>query len=174
MKLNKSFSIALFLLSFNTYAMTNYITKIEILGKKPNQIFDFMLSLNKEKYLNWHPEHKDFAVINQTENKIGTVFYFYEKMDKLTVKYKWEVVEFTQNHKVVMKAKYFIPIYLTLTFDETENGTLVTHDIQLGYKKKTIGIIDWVIKSFVFTKSKELSNERHAIEEFKNLEKIIQ
>ena len=153
--------------------MTNHITKIEILGKKPNQIFDFMLSLNKEKYLNWHPEHKDFAVINQTENKLGTVFYFHEKMDKLTVKYKWEVVEFTQNHKVVMKAKYFIPIYLTLTFDETENGTLVTHDIQLGYKKKTIGIIDWVIKSFVFTKSKVFSNERHAIEEFKNLEKII-
>ncbi len=154
--------------------MTNLITKIEILGKKPSQISDFMLSLNKEKYLNWHPEHKDFAIIKQTENILGTVFYFHEKMDKLTVKYKWEVVEFTQNHKVVMKAKYFIPVYLILTFDDTENGTLVTHDLQLGYKKKITGLVDWIIKTFVFTKSKEFSNERHAIEEFKNLEKIIQ
>lgn len=34
----------------NIDAMTNHITKIEVLGKKPNQIYDFMLGLKFHFY----------------------------------------------------------------------------------------------------------------------------
>ena len=68
---------------------------------------------------------------------------------------------------------HMIPIYLILDFEETQNGTLVKHDLQLGYKKTWTGFVDWFIRSFIFTKSKQKSQDRHAIEEFKNLEKQI-
>ena len=154
--------------------MINHLTKIEVLGKKPNQIYDFMLSLDKAKYISWHPkEHKDFKIIKETKDVLGSVFLFHEKMNNLTVKYKWEVIEVSKNHKIVMKAQYFIPIYLILIFDETPNGALVTHDLQIGNKEKNL-VFDFFMGNFIFTKSKQQSLTRHANEEFKNLENLIE
>ncbi len=155
-----------------THATTIQITKIEVIGKTPTQIYNFMFGLNKTKYTTWHPEHEDFKIVKQTKDTIGTVFFFHEQLNKLKVKYKWEVMEITQNRKIVMKAKYFIPIVLTLTFNQIPTGTLVTHNLQIGFKKTT-GITDWFIQHFVLTKSKKDSQARHAVEEFKNLEKVI-
>ena len=73
----------------------------------------------------------------------------------------------------IMKAIYKIPVYLILTFDETPNGTLVTHDLQIGNQQKSGGIKDWFIKKFIFTLSRKNALTKHAIEEFKNLEKLI-
>ena len=158
----------------NGQAMTNHITKIEVLGKKPQQLYDFMFTLDKAKYIAWHPkEHKDFRIVKQTKDTIGSIFFFDEKMDKLKVKYNWEVMELVENRKIVMKAKYFIPIYLTLNFEETANGTLVTHELAIGFKKKITGFSDWFLLKFIFTKDKQQSNHRHANEEFKNLESLI-
>jgi hypothetical protein len=164
----------LLLMTINAQSMTNHVTKIEILGKNPKQIYDFMFSLDKAKYIAWHPtEHKDFKIIKETKDTVGSVFFFNEKMDKLKVKYNWEVVELIENHRIVMKAQYFIPLYLILTFDETPNGTLVTHELKIGFKKKIIGLTDWFLLTFVFGKNKQQSNHRHANEEFKNLETLI-
>ena len=166
--------IAFLLAAINLQAMTNHITKIEVLGKKPQQIYDFMFSLDKAKYIAWHPtEHKDFRIVKETKDTVGSIFFFNEKMDKLKVKYNWEVMELVENHKIVMRAKYFIPLYLTLTFDETPNGTLVTHELAIGFKKKMTGFSDWFLLNFIFTKSKQQSNHRHANEEFKNLEHLL-
>lgn len=153
--------------------MINHLTKIEVLGKKSSQIYDFMFDLDKAKYISWHPkEHKDFKIIKETKDILGSVFLFHEKMDNLTVKYKWEVIELIKNHKIVMKAQYFIPIYLILIFDETQNGTLVTHDLQIGNKQKS-RVFDFFMGNFIFTKSKQQSLTRHANEEFKNLENLL-
>jgi hypothetical protein len=163
-------SIALLLGVFNGQAMTNHVTTIEILGKKPEQVYDFMFSLDKAKYIAWHPtEHKDFSVIKETKDTLGSVFFFDEKMDKLRVAYNWEVVELVKNHKIVMKAHYFIPLYLVLLFEETPNGTLVTHDLRIGKSR----FMDFFIRNVFFTKSKRTTLARHANEEFKNLEQLI-
>ena len=169
----KVLPIVFLLATFNAQSMTNHVTKIEILGKKPQQVYDFMFSLNKAKYTAWHPEHKDFKIIKETKDTLGSIFFFSEKMDKLKVKYNWEVVELVKNRRIVMKARYFVPIYLTLNFEETPNGTLVTHNLAIGFKKKITGISDWFLLNFIFTKSKQLSNRRHAEEEFKNLEHLL-
>ena len=166
----KMLSIAFLLAAINLQAMTNHITKIEVLGKKPKQIYDFMFSLDKAKYIAWHPtEHKDFKVIKETKEILGSIFFYYEKMDNITVKYKWEVMELVENHKIVMKARYFIPLYLTLILDETPNGTLVTHELSIGKGK----FLDFFIRNFIFTRSKQKSLTRHANEEFKNLEHLL-
>jgi hypothetical protein len=154
--------------------MTNLITKIEVLGKKPSQIYDFMLDLNREKYIAWHPtEHIDYRVVKETRDIIGSICFYHEKMDNLRVKYYWEVTELTKNQLIVMKAKHIISVYLILKLDETTQGTLVTHNLQIGYKNGISNLVDWVVRNFIFTKNKRNSLERHANEEFKNLEKII-
>jgi hypothetical protein len=169
----KVLSIALLLMAINAQSMTNHITKIEISGKNPPQIYDFMFGLDKAKYISWHPkEHKDFKVIKETKELLGSVFFYHEKMGNITVKYNWAVLELVENHKIVMKAQYFIPIFLTLVLDETPNGTLVTHDLQIGDKPKS-GFLDFFIRHFIFTKSKQATLTRHANEEFKNLESLI-
>jgi hypothetical protein len=169
----KMLSIAFLLLVINAQSMTNHITKVEILGKKPHQIYDFMFGLDKAKYMSWHPkEHIDFKIIKETKELLGSVFFYHEKMDNITVKYNWEVMELVDNHKIVMKAHYFIPIFLTLTLDETPNGTLVTHDLQIGKKQKK-GFLDFCVRNFLFTESKQATMTRHANEEFKNLESLI-
>lgn len=154
--------------------MTNLITKIEILGKKPSQIYDFMLDLDKEKYIAWHPtEHIDYRVVKETPDIIGSICFYHEKIDNLTVKYHWKVTELTENQEIIMKAKHLIPVYLKLKLDETSHGTLVTHNLQIGYNNGISDWIDWVVKNFIFTKNNRDSLERHANEEFKNLENII-
>jgi hypothetical protein len=153
--------------------MTNHLTQIEIFGKEPKQIYDFMFSLDKAKYISWHPtEHIDYRIVKETKDILGSVFLFHEKMDKVTVKYKWELIELVENHKIVMKAQYFIPICLILIFDKTPNGTLVTHDLQIRKEFKS-SVFDFLIRNFIFTKSKQLSLTRHANEEFKNLEQLL-
>ncbi len=163
-----------FLLSaFNAHSMTHHTTQIEVLGRSPSQIYEFMFALDREKYLAWHPEHLDFRIVKQTNDTLGSVFFFDEKMDKLRVKYRWEVVEIEPNHKIRMKALHAVPVYLTLTLQELPTGTLVTHDLTIGFERKITGFTDWFLMKFIFTKSKRRSIERHAKEEFKNLEGLI-
>jgi hypothetical protein len=58
--------VLLLLATLNVHTMTNHVTKIEVLGKKPKQIYGFMFSLDKAKYIAWHPtEHKDFKIIKK-------------------------------------------------------------------------------------------------------------
>jgi hypothetical protein len=166
-------SIVLLMLSNHVFAI-NHVTKIEVFGKQPSQIYDFMFSLDKPKYMAWHPEeHAGFMIIKQTEAIRGSVFYFDERIGGFRVNHQWEVVGVMKNHKIIMKAIYKIPVYLILTFDETPNGTLVTHDLQIGNQQKYGGIKDWFIKKFIFTLSRQNALTKHAIEEFKNLEKLI-
>lgn len=166
-------SIVLLMLAPQVFAM-NHITKIEIVGKQPSQIYDFMFSLDKSKYMAWHPEdHAGFMVIRETEAIRGSVFYFDERIGNFRVNQQWEVVGVIKNHKIIMKAIYKVPIYLILTFDKIPNGTLVTHDLQIGNQRESGGIKDWFIKKFIFTLSRQNALTKHAIEEFKNLEKLL-
>ena len=166
-------SVVLYMLATQVFDM-NHITKIEIVGKQPSHIYDFMFSWDKPKYIAWHPEdHTAFIIIKQTEAIRGSVFYFDERIGDFRVNHQWEVVGVIKNHKIIMKAIYKIPIYLILTFDKTPNGTLVTHDLQIGNQRKSGGIKDWFIKKFIFTLSRQNALTKHAYEEFKNLEKLI-
>jgi len=59
--------------------MIKIITKIIIKGKSPQQIFDFIWNLNQERYIQMEPTaHKDVKLIKETENRVGSIFYFDE------------------------------------------------------------------------------------------------
>jgi hypothetical protein len=159
--------------------MIQIITKIIVEGKSPQQIFDWMRTLNQEKYHQWHPvAHKDFKRIKETENLIGSVIYFDEIFEGIRVREKWEIIEVKRNlpisFEVGMKAKTFYPMYLYLSGKKTNKDTEITHTLFVGFSFKGLEkIFDWFVKNFILSEKKIKALERHVIEEFKNLENII-
>lgn len=154
--------------------MLEHLTIIEV-AKPADKIYSFMLNLDGDKYRNWHPEHIDFRQINKTENIKGSIFYLNEEVEGTKVNYYWTVVEHKKNEVIKMKANYFYPIYLTLEFQSNSvDKTTVRHNIEIGFENKLISpIFDFLIRIIKFPQRVIKSLDRHATEEFKNLEKIL-
>ncbi|WP_374174381.1 hypothetical protein [Flavobacterium tructae] len=154
--------------------MIHLLTDIEV---KMNTalIYKFLLNLDREKYCQWHPAHKDFVVIERTEQELGSILYFKEIVDGTTVKYKWRIIEVTENKLVKMKALYFYPVYLTIALENiSENKTIVHHSLDIGYRNNFLSLItDWVVGRTLFSIKKRKSQQLHAIEEYTNLENLL-
>lgn len=150
-------------------------TKIDIKGKTPEEIYNWILNLDDDKYKKWHPrDHKEFKIIKRASDEIGSIVYFHEQFNSFVLKIKGELIKIKPSSLLVYKWKSFIPGYLFLSFETTKEGTLVTHTLKIGYVGMIGKITDWLMKKFYFAKHFEQALNRHAEEEFKNLEKIIQ
>ncbi|OHT46600.1 hypothetical protein [Flavobacterium tructae] len=154
--------------------MIHLLTDIEV-KKNKALIYEFLLNLDKEKYCQWHPAHKEFAVIKRTEKELGSILYFKEIVDETTVNYKWRIIELTENKLIKMKALYFYPIYLTIALESiSQNKTIVHHYLEIGYSIKFLNlIIDWAVGHSLFSLKKRKSQQLHAIEEYTNLENLL-
>lgn len=145
------------------------ITEITVHNKSPKQIYDFMFSLTQEKYLLWHPEHKEFKLLKSTSDTIGSVFYFNEVIDGFKVDYNWKVIAVEKNKKILMKArKYSVRILFEITFKEDGNDTKVKHYLKIGNT-----FTSWIVKKYFFTDEVIKNLDRHVKEEFANLEWLI-
>ena len=148
-------------------------TKIEIKGKTPEQIYNWILNLDDEKYKKWHPAHKAQKTIKRTLNEMGSIVYLDEQFNQFRLKLTGKLVEVKPNRFLFHKWKSLISGYLSLAFESTNTGTRVTHEVGVGYKGLLGKIIDWLLKKFYLTKAFEEALEKHAEEEFKNLEVLI-
>ncbi len=145
------------------------VTEITVHNKSPKQIYDFMFSLTQEKYLLWHPEHKEFKLLKSTPDTIGSVFYFNEVINGFKIDYKWKVVAIEKNKKILMKArKYSVRVLFEITFKEEGNDTKVRHYLKIGNS-----LTSWIVKKYFFTETVIKNLDRHVKEEFKNLEWLI-
>mgnify|MGYP006150523889 CR=1 FL=1 len=110
-----------------------------------------------------------------TEKELGSILYFKEIVEGTTVKYKWRIIEVTENKLVKMKALYFYPVYLTIALESiTENKTIVHHSLDIGYRNNFLSLIpDWVVGRTLFSIKKRKSQQLHAIEEYTNLENLL-
>lgn len=155
--------------------MITFTTTIEVSGKAPDQIYDWILNLDNDKYKRWHTAHKEWKTIKRTSNEIGSIVYLDEQFNHFRLKLTGELVELTPNRFLFYKGKgnLFIPGYLSLTFEPTNAGTKVIHKIGAGYKGLFGKVIDWLLRKFYLTKAFEEALEKHAKEEFKNLEKLL-
>lgn len=155
--------------------MITFTTIIEITGKSPNQIYDWILNLDNDKYKRWHPAHKEWKTIKRTPNEIGSIIYLDEQFNHFRIKLTGELVDLAPNRFLFYKGRnnLLIPGYLSLSFEATNAGTKVIHEIGAGYKRLLGKIIDWFLRKFYLTKIFEEALEKHAKEEFKNLEKLL-
>jgi hypothetical protein len=156
---------------FNFYPNTEEMSIISIItvnGKTPQELYEFMLNLDKKKYLDWHKDHKDFKIIKQEPAIVGSIFYFEEYVGKTKVNYDWEIASLKPNEKIILKAKYFYDITLELIFTESgKNNTVVTHNLKFGSGN---GFSDYFVKKIFLTETFRKVMQKHAEEEFKALE----
>ncbi len=148
-------------------------TKIIVNGILPYKIYDFMLTLDKEKFIQWHPiDHIDFRLIKQSAKIKGNIFYFHELIGgKFKLENKWEIIDFIKDEMLLMKAKIIIPVFLKLTFHQEDNNTIVTHQLQIGFK--SLAFINNLIVRKSFSVDRQQASDLHAKQEFKNLETLL-
>ena len=164
----------LFSTTMNAFAQTDHriknLKQIEISGNHAEEIYQFMLDLNKEKYLKWSKAHIDYKVVEQTPNFVGSKIFFDENIEGLHLNSVWEVTKIIENQRIELQSKKLgVPIYLNLNFEDKEDKTIINHDVIGGYK--SANPINWFIKTFVFTKRKMKAETKHAIEEFTYFER---
>lgn len=153
--------------------MITFTTTVEVTGKSPDQIYDWVLNLDNDKYKRWHPAHKEWKGIKRTSNEIGSIAYLDEQFNHFRLKLTGELVEVKPNRFLLYKWKSPISGYLSLAFEPTNTGTKVIHEVGVGYGGLFGRIIDWVLRKFYLTKAFEEALEKHADEEFKNLEELV-
>lgn len=145
---------------------------VKVIGKNAHQIFSFFENCNKEKYQSWHVEHHDFEFKKRTENLIDSEIYFKEIIKGFKVNYTWKIERVEQGRLIQLNAKYFYPIYLTLTFKDESDGVIVQQDLIMGGENQLIKL-DWFIEKFILTNKVSRNLQTHFMEEFKNLETLI-
>ena len=169
----KLFLILIFgFIVYSTNGQVKVTSTVKVIGKSANQIFAFIQSCDKEKYKNWHIEHKDFEFIKKTENFVDSEIYFEEIIKGFQVNYTWKVQQVEQGKFIKLKAKYFYPIYLILTFKNESDGVSVQQDLIMGKDSQLIKL-DWLIEKFIITRNVSRNLQIHFVEEFKNLETLI-
>jgi hypothetical protein len=170
----KIFLLILFILTINlTNGQVKVTSTVKVIGKNADQIFSFIKSCDNEKYKSWHIEHKGFKFIKRTEGFIASEIHFKEIIRGFKVNYTWTVQQVEQGKFIKLRAKYFYPIYLVLTFKDESDGVFVQQDLIIG-KENQLVKLDWLIKKFIITKNVSINLETHFVEEFKNLENLIE
>jgi hypothetical protein len=169
----KIFLLIVFILTINlTNGQVKVTSTVKVIGKNADQIFSFIKSCDIEKYKSWHIEHKDFKFIKRTENFIASEIYFKEIIKGFKVNYTWTVQQVEEGKFIKLRAKYFYPVFLVLTFKDEPDGVFVQQDLIMG-KENQLVKLDWLIKKFIITKTVSENLQIHFVEEFKNLEQLI-
>lgn len=154
--------------------MIKNTASVDVSNLAPSQIIDFLMKLDNETYQQWHKDHVKYRLISLDENIIGTRIYLEEKLQgKFRIGYEFKVVDYQPDSRIVYKAKYPIPIFLTLLLEEKTKGTKVTQIIEIGYKDWRAALIDPFVSLFIFTSKNREILTRHVAEEFLNIEKCL-
>jgi hypothetical protein len=61
--------------------MINGKTEICIEGKTAIQIYDWIVNLNEDRYLHWHPDHQNYEERNKSGNYLGTIVYYGQEIE---------------------------------------------------------------------------------------------
>ncbi len=153
--------------------MIVFRTEIQIKGKTTGQIYNWLLDLDNEKYERWHPEHRRWRTIKREPGDLGNVIYFDEKIGRMRFRVKGKIVEAEPGRRLVYKLNYPIPTYLSLEFVPADKGVNVIHEVKFGYKGPMGKVLGGLVRRTRLVKYFEKELDRHARQEFKNLETII-
>jgi hypothetical protein len=151
------------------YCQIESNTAVTVHNKTPEQIYNFLITLNPEKYLKWHPEHTEFKAVRINPEVTGSIFYFNDLINGEKVENNWTVIEAVKSKKLLMQSsKNSVGMTIKIELTQDGNNTLVNHQLKVGK-----GFMSWLVKLF-FTEKMIKDLQRHVKEEFTNLEWLIQ
>lgn len=155
--------------------MIRWVTKIEIRGKSPEAVYDWIVTLNNKRYRQWHPAHREWRAVRGAPEQIGSLVLFDEQFEGFRVRFYGEVAAAHPKWLLRWRLKRLIPlpVHLTLGFEPVEVGTIVTHELIAGYNSTFGWALDALLRRTVLTPVFEKALDRHASEEFTNLEWLL-
>lgn len=155
--------------------MITMVTTIDVRGKTPEAIYGWIVTLTNEKYRQWHPAHREWRTVKGRPDETGSVVFFDEQFEGFRVRYCGEVVTAVPERLLRFRLKRLValPVHLALRFEPTRAGTVVTHAVTAGYDSAFGRMLDWSLRKTVLTLAFEKALDRHAREEFRNLERVI-
>jgi hypothetical protein len=149
-------------------------------GVLPHQAYDFLVSMDEERYRVFHPkDHKTYKVLHQPEHGIvGTIVYLKEEYENGYISSaKAKFIEATPDKKIVLQSisPWWQPCTLVFMFNATDNGTVITHHMQIGSSFPIIGVVyNKIVKCFFLSKENITAIYTHVKEEYRNLESMLQ
>jgi hypothetical protein len=144
----------------------------KIYGIKSEQVREWFIELDQDKYQSWHPDHTSYQIKNQTEGYLGSEIKYLQSVDG--VNFWWKVVGVSPD-QIKYKAKFIYPIYLIVSFQDYPDFALVTQEIQIGLESKiTSWFLDWFVRKFIFSDEVSAKFTTHTQQELKNLQTLLQ
>lgn len=152
--------------------MIEIVTKVVIHKKSPEQVFNFLLSLNKDTYRAMAPKaHKDFKILKPVETITGSIYYFHEKIGELDISHVWLATKAKRNEYLFQKAQMLYPVTIEIYLTKIKEGTKLTQKILVGFTLFGIErIFDCFIRLFILAFQQTQMLHNHTIEEFSSLE----
>lgn len=154
-------------------------SRILVKGVSPDQIYEFFLNLDDERYRQWHPgHHLEFRTVHQPEGEtVGTVTYFKERFeDGRVLATKIKTLEVVPGRRVVQRSvsPWWQPFDLIVGLEAIPEGTLVTHQIVVGSDLPFLGrLFNLVLRRLYLREGNIQAIHNHANEEFTNLERLL-
>ena len=154
-------------------------SRIKGKGVSPDQVYQFMTSLDDERYRQWHPEHHlQWKVLHQPKDEtVGSIYYLKERFeDGQVLGAKIKVVEAIPGERLVQRSisPLWKPFDIIIGFESIPEGTLITHRIVVGSDLPLLGRLFNLILIPLFLKERHIQAiQNHANEEFTNLERLL-
>ena len=154
-------------------------SRIKVKGVSPDQVYQFMTSLDDERYRQWHPEHHlQWKVLHQPKDEtVGSIYYFKERFeDGQVLGAQIRVVEAIPGKRLVQRSisPWWKPFDFIVELESIPEGTLVTHRIVAGSDIPLLGRLFNLMLIPLFLKERHIQAiHNHANEEFTNLEHLL-
>ena len=155
-------------------------SRITVKGVSPDQVYQFLLSLDNDRYRQWHPgHHLQFRVVHQPKDEtVGSVYYFKERFeDGRVLATQIKVLQAVPGQRLVQRSisPWWKRFDIITGLQSIPEGTLVTHQIVAGSGLPFLGRLFNLMARRLFLKESNLKAiHNHANEEFTNLERLLQ
>ena len=116
--------------------MIRLTTVVDVQGLSGEQVTDFMLNCDDEKYRKWWDgTHLQFHTIKRCPDNIGNVVYMDEYVGKRRLKMQAIVLKAAPGKEIVWQMKKIVrlPGWLSLAVEDTEDGVRITHTLTAGF-----------------------------------------
>ena len=153
--------------------MISLTSTVPVTGVTAEQISDFMLNCNDDKYSRWWPgTHFQFHAVRSVPGHVGSLVYFDEYVGKRRLR-MYAVVEEAEADRIVWRVRKLVnlPSRLIMEIDETDDGVVVTHRLEVGFEG--IGSLFDPILRLYLNDEFEKALDEHAHTEFPMLARML-
>lgn len=150
--------------------------KSELPNGKAKQFFDFMAYPDDEAYSNWLPEHHQYHVVKKSKDSpVGDLIFFDQHISPKFRLKSYAIVRVADKpRELTVQVRKFgirVPVFVSLYFEDTENGLVLVEELRAGYRGP--GAILNPFFRLVLTKRKLNDLTNHHNKEWKELENIL-